>query len=165
MRAVVTAPADRESTIKNLPVASFPAYGIGKGFPMAFRDKLRVSIEQHGGLGHENLTKIVELARKANPDFSLVYLRVLLRGLPPRPDDIQALAVAIGIHPKDLLDDVSAAQLPQPEDAKRLMSERLSRPDLAENFADYVASEVKFRHKAITFEDLYVIARNFLLET
>ena len=35
---------------------------------------------------------------------------------------------------------------------------------MAEEFTVYVANEVKFRHKAITFEDLYVIARNFLLE-
>lgn len=131
---------------------------------MAFKHQLRLSIEQHGGLGHENATRIIELVRKVIPDFSSAYLALLLRGLPPRPDDIQALAVALGIHPKDLLDDVSAAQMPQPEDAKRLMSERLRRPDLAEEFTVYVANEVKFRHKAITFEDLYVIARNFLLE-
>ena len=114
---------------------------------MAFRDKFLKVLEQNGGHGSDNVAQVIETAREVVTDFSPAYFRLLLSGQPPRPEDIQALAVGLGISPRHFLDDEQATRLQQFEEVSRFMSERLNRSDLADSFAEYVTKKRDFGMK------------------
>ena len=129
---------------------------------MAFKDKLKELIDNNGGRTPENLSRIANLAREVSGDITQRYLTLLLLGShPPRPKDYQALAVALGVLPQDFLDGPEAAAAEKRRRVKEFIS-RMDRADLAEPFLRYINKDMRFRNKAMTYDDLYLLFNQFL---
>ena len=129
---------------------------------MAFKDKLRSLIEEKGGRTPENLSRIAGLAREIVPDFTPKYLARLLLGHPARPEDYQALAVALGVPPHSLIDDPESMEQENLRKVRKFVSDRMGRPDLEEEFIEYLCANVKFRSPNLTPDDLYSSFNEFL---
>ena len=106
----------------------------------------------------------VKLAREIAPDFSMRYFINLRRGGNPRPIDYQALAVGLNVEPYELLDGSQAVDEERRRMIREFCSVRMERPDLADNFVDYVEKESRFRNKSLTRKELYPLFRKFLDE-
>ena len=128
---------------------------------MAFKDKLKATIEAKGGNTQENLSHIADLARAVQPDFTLAYLTRLLLGYPARPEDYQALGAALGISPADLVERNESKEAENRRKAGQFVSERMKRPDLAEQFEQYVEGSARFRTQNVTSDELYVLVHEF----
>lgn len=124
---------------------------------MAFKDRIRALIENHGGMTEENLVHIAELAREVEPDFTMRYLINLLNGFPPRNNDFNALGIALGVSPSEFLDH-------EHKKIEDFVCNRMKRPDLAQQFHQYVVGNASFRNKSPEYLDLYPLFHEFLIE-
>ena len=135
---------------------------------MAFKDNFCEILDVKGGRSAANLERIASLAREIQDDITPAYLVRLIMGQPPRPKDYQALATALGVHPKRFDDDSTAMQKANRDRIYKFAEERMNRPDLANDFYKSVASHTSFRNKveteSIDFNLLYPLWSDFIEE-
>ena len=131
---------------------------------MPYKDRLKELIEQHGGRTEPNLVSIVELVRKICSTFSMVRLVNLLNGLPPSPNERQAISMALGESPGQFLDGNDKAGA---ENRRRIVKfasdpDRMGRPEYADQFYEFVMTKVSYRNRVISNDDLYALVPEFL---
>ena len=128
---------------------------------MKFSHTLRVAFDEIGGRTPENFETIAALAREVQPDMSPKYLVRLFQGLPPRPEDRQALAVAFGKSPSSFIDEPNGAEAENLRRVRNFAFNRLKRPDLVDEFLRFVQEKTAFRNKVLHYNDLYALSKDF----
>ena len=137
---------------------------------MAYNDKLCELIDATpGGRTRENLSRIAAVAREVYPRFTMARLSLLMMGKAAfSPDDIQALATALGVHPREFLEGAKLIRSQNKDFIYRFAQERMNRPDLAHSFYKHLMIDARSRKKVETevldFDFLYKVAPGFLSE-
>lgn len=131
-----------------------------------FSEKLKQILDEKGIAKEDELVHLVRLARKVMPDFSMRRLILLRRGFAPTKDDIRALSFALDVHPREFITDQDSLEVSNHKLALEFASDsnRMGRPDLAEEFARFVSSRINFRDKTLNTDDLYHLSHQFLDE-
>ena len=129
-----------------------------------FSEKLKEILDEKGITTEPKLVRLVQKARSVSPDLSIQRLINLRRGSLPTPKEIQALAVGLGVHPREFITDQDSVQASNYELAIDFASNRMETPDLAEDFAQYVSDKANFRAKTLGTDDLYQSYHQFLDE-
>ena len=97
--------------------------------------------------------------------FSMQRLILLKRGtVKPTPDEIQAIAVALDVHPRVFISDQDSIEERNRQLAMDFASIRMERPDLADEFAAFIEKRVNYRAKTLDTDDLYHLYYQFLDE-
>ena len=131
---------------------------------MSFKNKLLELIQQTFGSDEEARLDFVDAVRITFPTFTIARFSGIMAGQPLKKEEIQAMAIALGVHPIELID---SPNLIEAENLKKIIDfasspDKMNRPDLADQLAGYVAKSAEFKNKILSHEDLYCVAHEFL---
>ena len=133
---------------------------------MSFNNKILDLIQQKFGADEEARLDFVDAVRMKCPTCTIVRFSGLMANQTLRKEEIQAMAIALGVHPNEFLD---SPNLIESENLKRIIDfanspNKMNRPDLADGLAGYVAKSAEFKRKILSHADLYVVANKYLSE-
>jgi transcriptional regulator with XRE-family HTH domain len=128
-----------------------------------FADRLKKVLKEKGIHTESELVRLVQIARERSPTFSIQRLIALRRGFRPEPEEVPALAVALGVHPREFITDQEALDESNSQIAKGFAS-KMDRPDLAEEFNRFVFKGATFRKRSLDSDELFRLYHEFLAE-
>lgn len=128
----------------------------------SFSEKLKAILDEKGLNQEKELVHIIALVRQDLPTFSMRRLILLTRGsVNPTPKEIQALAVALDVHPRIFITDQDSIEESNRTLALEFASIRMGHPELANEFARFVKERASFRAKVLNTDDLYHLYHQF----
>ena len=128
----------------------------------SFSEKLKAILDEKGLNQERELVHVVRMVRQDLPMFSMQRLILLTRGsVNPSPEEIQALAVALDVHPRIFITDQDSIEETNRLLALEFASKRMVHPELANEFANFVKERANFRSKVLDSDDLYHLYHQF----
>ena len=131
---------------------------------MPFRYRLQALLKREGFITEERRLRFIRLVQATCPEFGISRFRAIGEGQNPKPEEVRAMAVALGVHTRDLMDE-TGGEIAEIRRLAEKACERSDRSDLVEKLIKLARPEsTSFRHKLPSPDDMFLLLNKLIQE-